>query len=82
MAGDLGLLGQMGGRKRRYKTGKRKSKAGKRKTRRVRRKSMKGGSMGNALLPLGLLGLQQFFMNKSRKNKSIIPKKIKKTLKL
>tara|TARA_B100001996_G_scaffold179525_1_gene137091 strand:- start:854 stop:1111 length:258 start_codon:yes stop_codon:yes gene_type:complete len=85
MAGDLGLLGQMGGRKRRYKTGKikrRKSNAGKRKTKRVRRKSMKGGSMGNALLPLGLLSLQQFFMNKSRKNKSIIPRKIKKTLKL
>lgn len=85
MAGDLGLLAQMGGRKRRYRTGKikkRKSKTGKRKTRRVRRKSMKGGSMGNALLPLGLLGLQQFFMNKSRKNKSIIPKKIKKSLRL
>jgi len=85
MAGDLGLLAQIGGRKRRYKTGKikkRKSKAGKRNTRRVRRKSMKGGSMGNALLPLGLLSLQQFFMNKSRKNKSIIPKKIKKSLRL
>ena len=82
MTGNLGLLGQLGGRKRRYKTGKKKSKAGKKKTRLVRRKSMKGGSMGNALLPLGLLGLQQFFMNKSRKNKSIIPKKIKKTLKL
>ena len=82
MAGDLGLLSQMGG-KRRYKTGKRKSKTGKRKTRRARRKSMKGGSsMTNALLPLGLLGLQQFFMKKSRKNKSNIPKKIKKTLKL
>ncbi len=82
------MLGTSGGsRKRRYKTGKRqskagKSKAGKRKTRRVRRKSMKGGSMGNALLPLGLLGLQQFFMSKSRKNKSIIPKKIKKSLRL
>tara|TARA_Y100000589_G_scaffold322650_1_gene355912 strand:+ start:3270 stop:3524 length:255 start_codon:yes stop_codon:yes gene_type:complete len=84
MVDGLGLLGTSGGgRKRRYKTGKRKSKAGKRKTRRVRRKSMKGGSsMANALLPLGLLSLQQFFMNKSRKNKSIIPKKIKKTLKL
>ena len=71
-----------GARKKRYKSGKKQRRV-RRKTRRVKRKSMKGGSMiTNALLPLGLLGIQQFFVNKSRKNKSIIPKKLKKTLKM
>tara|TARA_B100001769_G_C22110598_1_gene600685 strand:- start:3344 stop:3589 length:246 start_codon:yes stop_codon:yes gene_type:complete len=71
-----------GARKKRYKSGKKQRRV-RRKTRRVKRKSMKGGSMiTNALLPLGLLSIQQFFVNKSRKNKSIIPKKLKKTLKM
>lgn len=88
-----GLLGTPGGgRRRRYKTGKvkrvkrkssrvnrRTKKAGK--TRRV--KKMKGGnSLSSVLLPMGLLSLQQFFANKARSRKSIVPNKLKKALKL
>jgi|TARA_B110000285_G_C15080450_1_gene593189 hypothetical protein len=63
--GDLlAIMG--GGKRRRNKTGKRKA----RKSRRGKKRTMKGGSMvTNALLPFGLLTLQQFFQNKTRNNK-------------
>lgn len=87
-----GLLGTPGGgRKRRYKTGKvkrvkRKSSRVNRRTKKAgktrRTKKMKGGnSLSSVLLPMGLLSLQQFFANKARSRKSVVPKKFKKALK-
>ena len=77
--GDLlAIMG--GGRRRRNKTGKKKV----RKSRRGKKRTMKGGSMvTNALLPFGLLTLQQFFQKKTRKNKGITNsiKNVKKSLK-
>lgn len=90
MAGILTTPG--GGRRRRYKTGKvkrvkRKSSRVNRRTKKAgktrRTKKMKGGnSLSSVLLPMGLLSLQQFFAKKSRSNKSVVPKKIKKVLKI
>lgn len=88
-----GLLGTQGGvSRRRYKTGKvkrvkRKSSRVNRRTKKAsktrRVKKMKGGnSLSSVLLPMGLLSLQQFFANKSRSRKSIVPNKLKKALKL
>lgn len=85
--GDLlsmsGAVG--GGKKRRYKTGKRKVSK-KNKTRRRKTRTMKGGNaISTAILPFGLLTLQQFFQNRTRKNKKMISsgfKNVKKSLKL
>ena len=85
--GDLlSMSGQMtGGKKRRYKTGKKKVSK-KNKTRRRKTRSMKGGNaISTAILPFGLLAVQQFFQNRTRKNKKMISsgfKKVKKSLKL
>ncbi len=86
MKGGDGLLTIAGGAKRRRaKTGKRKVSK-KNKSRRRKSRSMKGGSMvTNALLPFGLLTLQQFFQKKTRKNNKTIRnslKSVKKTLKV
>ena len=78
--GDLLAVAIGGAKRRRTKTGKRKNKPRRRKSR-----SMRGGSMmTNALLPFGLLTLQQFFQKKTRKNKGLTHsiKNVKKSLKV
>ena len=83
--GDLLNMATVGGaKKRRSKTGKRKVSR-KNKSRRRKSRSMRGGSMvTNALLPFGLLTLQQFFQKKTRKNKGLTNsiKSVKKSLKV
>jgi|TARA_B110000114_G_scaffold179833_1_gene214772 hypothetical protein len=70
--GLLTLMG--GGKKQRNKTGKKKA----RKSQRGKKRTMKGGSMvTNALLPFGLLTLQQFFQKKTRNNKKGLSNGIK-----
>lgn len=82
--GDLLAVAIGGAKKRRTKTGKRKVSR-KNKSRRRKSRSMRGGSMmTNALLPFGLLTLQQFFQKKTRKNKGLTNsiKNVKKSLKV
>jgi hypothetical protein len=85
MKGGTLLLGSSGGgKRRRNKTGKRKVYR-KNKSQRRKTRAMRGGSMvANALLPFGLLTLQQFFQNKTRKNKGLSNsiKRVKKSLKV
>ena len=84
--GSVQLLGSIGGaKKRRGKTNGKRKVSRKNKSRRRKSRAMKGGSMvANALLPFGLLTLQQFFQKKTRKNKGLTNsiKSVKKSLKV
>ena len=86
MKGGVALLGTVGGAKRRrVKTNGKRKVSRKNKSRRRKSRSMRGGStITNALLPFGLLTLQQFFQKKTRKNKGLTNsiKNVKKSLKV